>query len=73
VLSEFGGKGFGQFKPALADLAVSALSPITSEMRRLLADPAEIDLMIADGATRARTVAEPILKRTKELVGFLEV
>ena len=42
-------------------------------MRRLLADPAEIDLMIADGATRARTVAEPILKRTKELVGFLEV
>ncbi len=73
VLSEFGGKGFGQFKPALADLAVSVLSPITSEMRRLLADPAEIDLMIADGATRARTVAEPILKRTKELVGFLEV
>ena len=73
VLSEFGGKGFGQFKPALADLAVSELSPITSEMRRLLADPAEIDLMIADGATRARTVAEPILKRTKELVGFLEV
>ena len=73
VLSEFGGKGFGQFKPALADLAVSVLSPITSEMRRLLADPAEIDLMIADGATRARTVAEPILKRTKELVGFLDV
>jgi len=73
VLSEFGGKGFGQFKPALADLAVSVLSPITSEMRRLLADPAEIDLMIADGTTRARTVAEPILKRTKELVGFLEV
>jgi tryptophanyl-tRNA synthetase len=73
VLSEFGGKGFGQFKPALADLAVSVLSPITSEMRRLLADPAEIDLMIADGATRERTVAEPILKRTKELVGFLEV
>ena len=73
VLSEFGGKGFGQFKPALADLAVSVLSPITSEMRRLLADPAEIDLMIADGATRARTVAEPILKRTKELVGLLEV
>ena len=73
VLNEFGGKGFGHFKPALADLAVSVLAPITSEMRRLLADPAEIDRMIVDGADRAEKVASPILKRTKELVGFLGV
>ncbi|MEL0090793.1 MAG: tryptophan--tRNA ligase, partial [Rhodospirillales bacterium] len=73
VLNEFGGKGFGHFKPALADLAVSVLAPITSEMRRLLADPAEIDRMIVDGADRAEKVAGPILKRTKELVGFLGV
>ncbi len=73
VLNEFGGKGFGHFKPALADLAVSVLAPITSEMRRLLADPTEIDRMIVDGADRAEKVAGPILKRTKELVGFLGV
>ncbi len=73
VLNEFGGKGFGHFKPALADLAVSVLAPITSEMRRLLADPAEIDRMIVDGVDRAEKVAGPILKRTKELVGFLGV
>lgn len=72
VLSEFGGKGFGQFKPALAELAVDVLSPITGEMRRLLADPAEIDRTLADGAARARDIADPILKKTKDIVGFLQ-
>jgi len=73
VLSEFGGKGFGVFKPALAELAVDVLSPITQEMRRLLNDPAEIDRTLADGAERARKIGEPILHQTKELVGFLNV
>ena len=72
VLQEFGGKGFGQFKPALADLAVAVMSPITGEMRRLLADPAEIDRKLARGADRGRSVAQPILNRTKEIVGFLQ-
>lgn len=73
VLAEFGSKGFGQFKPALSDLAVEVLSPITEEMRRLMADPTEIDKILASSAERAREVAEPILQKTKELVGFLQV
>lgn len=72
VLSEFGGKGFGQFKPALSELAVEVLSPITAEMRRLLADPAEIDRTLGKSAEWAREIATPILKRTKEIVGFLQ-
>ena len=47
------GKGFGAFKPALADLAVAKLSPITSEMSRLMKDPAEIDRILGEGAARA--------------------
>jgi hypothetical protein len=35
---EFGGQQFSAFKPALADLAVNVLSPITDEMRRLMDD-----------------------------------
>ena len=73
VLKEFGGQGFGKFKPALSELAVAVMAPITSEMRRLLADPAEIDSKLAVGAARGRAVAEPILKQTKDLVGFLQV
>ena len=40
-------------------------------MRRLLADPAEIDRILADGAARASAIAEPILADVKRLVGFL--
>ena len=70
VLAEFGGKGFGTFKPALADLAVAKLGPVSDRMRRLLADPAEIDRVLAAGAERAREVAAPTLDDVKKIVGF---
>ena len=71
VLEQFGGQGFGQaFKPALADLAAQVVGPIGTEMRRLLTDPAELDRILADGALRARAVAEPTVAETKKLVGF---
>ena len=64
------GKGFGAFKPALADLAVSNLAPVTAEMRRLMADPAEIDRVLKDGAERAAAVADPVVDEVKKIVGF---
>jgi tryptophanyl-tRNA synthetase len=70
VLAEHAGQGFGVFKPKLADLAVAKLSPIGAEMRRLLADPAEIDRVLAAGAERARAVAEPVMAEVRKLVGF---
>ena len=72
VIARFGGQGFGAFKPALADLAVEKLGPITDRMRRLVADPAELDRILAKGAERARSVAEPIVAETKRRVGFWE-
>ncbi len=71
VVAEFAGQGFGAFKPALADLAVSHLTPITAEMTRLMADPAEIDRILGDGAGRAAALAEPILDEVYDAVGFL--
>ena len=71
VVAEFAGKGFGVFKPALAELAVSHLTPITAEMSRLMADPAEIDRVLGDGARRAAALAEPILAETYARVGLL--
>lgn len=70
VLGRFAGQGFGAFKPALAEVAVAALSPITGELRRLLADPAEVDRVLADGAERAREIAAPVLAEVKTIVGF---
>jgi tryptophanyl-tRNA synthetase len=71
ILKEFEGKGFGDFKSALADLSVSVLAPIGSEMSRLVDDPAEIDKILNAGAERADALAQPILAEVKKIVGFL--
>ena len=71
VLAEFAGAQFSVFKPALADLAVEKLTPITNEMKRLMDDPAYIDSVLEQGAVRARAIADPILARVRELVGFI--
>jgi len=70
VIAEFGGKGFGTFKPALADLAVAKLGPVGEAMRRLMADPAEIDRILAAGAEKAREAAAPTVAEVREIVGF---
>ena len=70
VLAEFAGKGFGAFKPALAEVAVETLSPVTKRMNDYLADPGEIDAILATGAARARQIARPIVDETRKLVGF---
>ncbi len=70
VLAEFAGQGFGAFKPRLAEVAVQALAPVTAEMRRLMADPAEIDRVLKDGADRAAAIADPTVDEVKKIVGF---
>jgi tryptophanyl-tRNA synthetase len=71
VIIQFAGQNFSTFKTALADLTVAKLGPITSEMRRLLADPAEIDRVLKDGAHKARAIATPIMDEVKKTVGFI--
>ena len=71
VLKEFGGAQFSTFKSALADLAVAKLVPIRSEMKRLAADRAYIDSVLADGAERAQALAAETMKSVKDIVGFI--
>ncbi|MEL6609559.1 MAG: tryptophan--tRNA ligase [Pseudomonadota bacterium] len=71
VVTEHAGQQFGQFKPALVDLAVEKLGPIGTEMSRLMQDQAEIDRILARGAERARALAAPILDQTYEIVGMV--
>ena len=71
VLKDHGGAQFSAFKPALAELAVEKVSPIATEMQKLLNEPTELDAILKDGANRAQTIADPIMKKTKEIVGFI--
>ena len=70
VLREWGGKGFGAFKPALAELVAAKLAPIAAAMRGYLADPAGLDAILRDGAARAHAIAAPIMAEVRDRVGF---
>jgi tryptophanyl-tRNA synthetase len=71
VLAQFGGAQFSAFKAALIDLLVGKLAPVNAEMRRLIADPAYIDQVLADGAGRAQALAAETMKAVKDIVGFV--
>jgi len=71
VIGEFAGAQFSVFKNALADLAVAKLTPIASEVRALLADPAEIDRILSSGAQRAAAIAAPVMAEVRRFVGFV--
>src|SRR3954470_2067030 len=62
VLKQFGGGQFSSFKNALVELCVAKLSPIASEMKRLVADPGHVDKILIDGADRARVIADETMR-----------
>ncbi len=70
VIEEFAGKGFGAFKPALADLAVSVLGPVRERLLGLLDDRAAVGAALARGAERANALATPTLKAAQQAVGL---
>ena len=71
VLKDYGGAQFSAFKKSLAEVCVAKLGPIAAETKRLMADPAEIDRILADGSRRARAIAAPIFAEVKDIVGFV--
>jgi tryptophanyl-tRNA synthetase len=70
VIQQFAGKQFSEFKPALVDLAVAKLGPITSRMRALMKDPAEIDAILKAGNEKANVIADGVLRDVRGLMGF---
>ena len=71
VLNDYAGKGFGAFKPDLADLAVAKLGPIRNDMVRLLDDRGAIDAILNKGAEKARELAGPVLRQAQDAMGLM--
>lgn len=71
VLAQFGGQGFGQFKPALGDLLVSKLAPMAARYRELREDRAALDAILARGAEKARSLAVPTLDAAYAALGLV--
>ena len=70
VLARFAGQGFGTFKPALAEVVVETLRPISVRLAQLETDPAELDRLLAAGAARARVAAAPIVAGAYSALGL---
>jgi tryptophanyl-tRNA synthetase len=70
AIEEFKGAQFSTLKHALVDVVVAKLAPIAAEMRRLLADRAELDKLLLHGAGQARALAEPIMADVKRVTGL---
>ena len=71
VINDYAGKEFSVFKKDLAELSVSKLEPITTEMNKLMSDISYIDSVLNSGKEKAISVAEPVLNKTKEIIDFL--
>jgi tryptophanyl-tRNA synthetase len=68
---QYAGSGYGAFKKDLAEVVVDALAPIRERTEKMLADEAELDRLLADGAARAREVARATMALVRDRVGFL--
>jgi len=68
---DFQGKGYGDLKSAVAEAVVAEFEPVRARYTELVADPAELDRLLADGAARAREVAVTTMAAVRERVGLL--
>jgi len=71
VLKDFGGEGFGTFKPALGEVMVETLRPISERFNALLEDREALDAILARGAAQAREIAVPTLEKTYDALGLV--
>lgn len=71
IEAEFAGKGYKEFKAALADRVVATLEPIQRRYAEITADPAYLDGLLAEGAARVRPIAQEMARTVKERVGFV--
>ena len=70
TLNEFEGKNFSDLKNKLSEIIVNKLSPISKEIKKLLADKNYIDQILEDGGSKAQHISSKKVKKIKEIVGF---
>ena len=72
IESEFAGKGYGIFKPAVGDAVIETLRPIREEADRMIKDKAYLQEIYTDGAQRASYAARRTLRKVCKKIGFVE-
>ena len=73
IEAEFAGRGYGDFKLAVAETTADALAPVQAEYARLLGDKAYVDGVLKDGAARAARLAGRTVRKVYRKVGLLQL
>ena len=71
IENEFTGKGYGDFKSAVAEVVIAELEPIRDRTKQLMDDPAELVSLLSTGAKKANDVASNTLKQVYEAIGLI--
>jgi tryptophanyl-tRNA synthetase len=71
LVAHFDGKGYGDLKGEVAEVVLAEIEPIRQRASELLADPAELDRLLAKGAAKANELAEKTLATVYDRVGFI--
>ena len=69
-INEFSGKNFSEFKEKLTNLVVEKISPISSEINKLLKDTGYIDKILKEGGIKANSIASKKVEEMKKIIGF---
>jgi tryptophanyl-tRNA synthetase len=69
--ARYDGQGYGQLKNDVAEAVIEHLAPIRERHAALMADTAELDRLMAVGASRAQAIAAPVLAEAKARMGLL--
>ena len=70
TINKFSGKNFSEFKENLSQAMVDKISPISSEIKKLLSDKKYLDKILLEGTKKADKIASDKVKKIQELVGF---
>ncbi len=73
IEKEFEGKGYGDFKVAVAQSIIDVFVPIQNEYQRILKDKGELESILKDGAQRAGHIAYKTLSKVYKKVGFIQI
>ena len=72
LVEGYAGRGYGDLKADTADAVVEFVTPIKARVDEMLADPAELEAVLAAGARRANEVSAKTLQRVYDRLGFLQ-
>lgn len=70
---EFDGKGYGDFKMAVAESVIAILKPMQEEFERLSKDKAYIDGIIRENDEKAAYFANKTLRKARKKIGYTEI